>query len=202
MNSRQRILAAIQHQDQIGGEDRTEAVRNNDAGPSRHHALQRVLNQHFGFAIERTRRFIEHENARVFENHARQRDALFFAAAESVAALAHDRIVAIGQVHDEVVDVRRPRRRLDLRLRRVHFGVRQVRADGVVEEIVLLRHHADGGRKRIERHVTQVMSVNANDPLGGIIQARDEIGHGRFTSAGGTDERDQLSGTCFKGDAL
>ena len=84
--------------------------------------------------------------------------------------------------------------------RRIRFGICQVGADGVVEEIILLRHHADRGRKRVERHVAQVMPVDADDALGGVIQAWDEIGHRGFASAGGADQRDQLSGTRGKGD--
>ena len=76
-------------------------------------------------------------------------------------------------------------------LRRVGFGICQVRADGVVEEISLLRHHADRGREQVERHVAQVMPVDADDAFGGIIQARDEIGHRGLARAGGTDQRDQ-----------
>ena len=118
------------------------------------------------------------------------------------AALAHDRVVAIGQVHDELMDVGGTRRGFDLGLGRVHFCVGQVRADGIVEQVRLLRHHADRQRKRFERHVAQVMPVDADDALGGVIQAWDEIRHRGFARAGGTDQRDQTSGTRDKGDPL
>ena len=42
---------------------------------------------------------------------------------------------------------------LNLRLHGVGLRVRQVRADGVVKKVRLLRHHANRGRKRLERHI-------------------------------------------------
>ncbi len=71
-----------------------------------------------------------------------------------------------------------------------------------MEEIGFLRHHANRRRKRLEREVAQVMPVDADDSIGGIIQPWDEIGHRRFARAGGTNQRDQLSGPRGKGDCL
>ncbi len=45
-------LASIHHQDQIGGQDRAQAVGDDDAGAARHHALQCILDQRFGFAVQ------------------------------------------------------------------------------------------------------------------------------------------------------
>jgi two-component sensor histidine kinase len=71
------------------------------------------LDQGFGFAVQVAGGFVEHKNPGVFQDDARQGNALFLAAAQTVTALAHDRVVAIAQVHDEVVDVA-ARRRIDL----------------------------------------------------------------------------------------
>ena len=87
--------------------------------------------------------FVQHEDARVLEDHARQRDALLLAAAQPISAFAHHRVVAVRQVDDEIVDVRGARGRLDLRLGRIQSGVGQVGADGVVEEVRLLGDHPD-----------------------------------------------------------
>ncbi len=100
------------------------------------------------------------------------------------------------------MDVGGARGGFDLGLRGVHFRVRQIRADGIVEEMRLLRHHADRGGQRSERHISQVMPVNADDSAGGIIQSRDEIRQRGFASARWADQCDQLSGTRGKGDSL
>ena len=56
--------------------------------------------------VERGGRLVEDEDARVLEQHAGQRDALLLAAGQLVAALADDRVVALGQLADAVVDGR------------------------------------------------------------------------------------------------
>ena len=60
-------------------------MRDDDACASRHYAAEGFLNQRFGFTVEMTRRFIQNQNARVFEDHTRECDTLFFAAAETIS---------------------------------------------------------------------------------------------------------------------
>ena len=128
-----------------------------------HDAFQRILDQRFGFAVQAAGGFIQHQNARVLQDDSRQCDALFFAAAQAVAAFADDGVVAVGQVHDEVVDVGSAAGGFDLGLRGVQLGILQVGADGIVEQVGLLRHHADLRGKRVEGHIAQVMPVDADD---------------------------------------
>ena len=64
--------------------------------------------------------FVEHQDRRVLQHHARDRDALALPARELDAALAHVRLVAgaalpVLQVEDELVRLRLARRGLDLR---------------------------------------------------------------------------------------
>ena len=49
--------------------------------------------------------FIEYQDPGVFQNHARQGDALFFAAAQPVAAFTHYGVIAFRKVGDEIVDI-------------------------------------------------------------------------------------------------
>jgi hypothetical protein len=46
------------------------------------------------------------------------------------------------------------------------------------------------------------MPINADDSIGRVVEARDEIGHCRFASAGWTDEGDQISRAGDKGDSF
>ncbi len=91
---------------------------------------------------------------------------------------------------------------LDLRLGGIQVWHSQVGADGVVEEIGLLGDHADRGGERVERDIAQVVPVDADDSVGRVVEARDEIGQGGLARAGGTDQRDQLSGPGGEGDVL
>ena len=78
-------------------------------------------------------RFIKHENARVFQDDAGDRHTLLFTAAEPVTALADDRVIAIAQSHDEVMNMRDLRRRFKFGLRRVRLGIEQVCTDRIME---------------------------------------------------------------------
>ena len=76
---------------------------------------QLLLDRELDFAVERRRRLVEHEDRRVFQHHARERDALALPARELHAALADVRIVAgaavpVAQVDDEFVRLRLARR--------------------------------------------------------------------------------------------
>ena len=59
------------------------------------------------------------------------------------------RCVALRPAADGIVDLRRPRRLLQLLLRRREVAVVQVVMDGVVEQHAVLRHHrhAPGGQR-------------------------------------------------------
>ena len=87
------------------------------------------------------------EDPRVLEQHAGDGDALLLAARQLVAALADDRVVALGQLGDPVVDRRGTGRHLELLVGRLGLGVVQVLADRGVEQVRLLGHDADDLRR-------------------------------------------------------
>src|SRR5690606_25117622 len=113
-------------------------------------------------------------------------------AAQAVAAFPNDRVITLWQLHDEIVDIGRLTRRLNLGLCRVHFGVEQVGADGVVEEKRLLRDHAEVVRQRVQRYVAQVVAVYADTACSRVVEAGDEVGERGFARAAGADDGRQL----------
>ena len=97
--------------------------------------------------------------ARVLEDHPGDRQPLLLAAGQPVAALADDRVVALVEAHDPVVDVRGARRRLELGVRSRRRGVPQVLADRGVEQVGVLRDHADRVGQARQRQVADVVAV-------------------------------------------
>ena len=91
---------------------------------------------------------------------------LLLAAGEAVAALADDRVVALGQRGDHVVDACRLGGRLDLLVGRVRLREAQVLAHRLVEEVRLLRDDADEVGQRLEAQVADVDAVD-RDPARG-----------------------------------
>ena len=65
------------------------------------------LDDLFGARIERARRLVEDDDGRLFEQRARDRHALLFAAGQFQAALADAGLVTFRQALDERVNVRR-----------------------------------------------------------------------------------------------
>ena len=86
-----------------------------------------LLDRDLDLAVERRGRLVEHQDRRVLQDHARERDALALAARELHAALADVRVVAgasvpVAQPDDELVRLRLARRRVDLVVARARAG--------------------------------------------------------------------------------
>src|SRR5207245_8692845 len=107
-------------------------------------ALELRLDRLFGARIERRGGLVEDQNSWILEERARDGDALLLAAGEFQSAFTDHRLVAGRQRHDEVVDVRRARGLVHLRVARFRPAIADVVKDGVVEKYRVLRNDADG----------------------------------------------------------
>ena len=96
-----------------------------------------------GLGVEVGGGLVEHDDGRVLEQHPGDGEALLLAAGQPVAPLADERVVAVGQRRDDVVDAGGPAGLDDLGVGGVGSGVAQVGADRVVEQVGVLAHHAD-----------------------------------------------------------
>ena len=68
-----------------------------DHGAALGEALERLLHRALGLGVEGAGGLVEHQDRRVAQHGARDRDALLLAAGEAVAALADHGVVALGQ---------------------------------------------------------------------------------------------------------
>src|SRR6266566_2872113 len=82
-------------------------MSNCDYGSSGSELFKRLLNLLFRFGVERRRRLIEKKDRRVFQDGARNREALLLTTREKTAFVANDRIVTLWLRHDEIVSERR-----------------------------------------------------------------------------------------------
>ena len=151
------IAAALEHDDLVGQRDRREAVGDHERRAALHHLAQRRLISCSVEASTERGGVVEDQDARVGEQRARDRDPLALAAGERQAALADERVVAVGQLVDEAVGLRAPRRLLDLLARRVGPRVGDVVVHGggeeerVVGDDARSRGAARPGRRRARR---------------------------------------------------
>jgi len=144
--------------------------------------------------VERRGRLVEHQDAGIAQDGARDRQPLALTAGKVGAALADGGIVALGHVRDELVYLRRPGRRVYLLVGRVLTSKADVFANGAVKEEILLEHQSHLTAQRIDRQVTCICAVHAHGPVVRVIKTQYQVGHRTFTTSGRPHERDRGTG--------
>ena len=87
--------AVLEDDDQVGVADRREAVGDHERGAAVRGAAERVLDPPLGADVDRARRLVEDQDARVGEQRAGEGDELALAEREPEAALAELGVVAV-----------------------------------------------------------------------------------------------------------
>src|SRR5581483_9792390 len=107
--------AAVGEDDDLVGErDRRQAVRDDERRPAGHRLAQARPDQRLGRGVDGRGRVVEDQDPRVDGKRAGDREPLALAAGERDPALADDGVVALRQLLDEIVRLRRASRALDL----------------------------------------------------------------------------------------
>ena len=106
--------APLQHHDPVGLAERAQAVGDGDRRPAPDQVVERLLDLPLGLGVDRRGRLVEDQDRRVDQECPGDRDPLPLAAGERLAALADQRVVAVGQAEDELVAPRGPGRGDDL----------------------------------------------------------------------------------------
>src|SRR5207244_46616 len=86
--------AAVEDHDAVRADHAREAMRRDQRRPAFHQPIQRALDERLALGVYRRERFVEHEDGRVAQQRACDRDALALTAGEPHAALADDGAVA------------------------------------------------------------------------------------------------------------
>src|SRR5262245_35191867 len=145
-------LAMIEHDDVVGMNHGREPMRDDEAGAVLGHALERVLDLLLGMRVERGGRLVEHQDRRRLEDGAGYRYTLLLAARKLQAPLADKRVVALRQGHNELMNLRKPRRLAHFGGTRAGLAIADIVLDRVIEQHGILRDHADCGPERGLRH--------------------------------------------------
>ena len=88
-----------------------QPVRDRDRRAARGQRVDGLLHRLLGTRVQRARRLVEHQDRRIAQDRPRDRQPLLLPAGEPVAALPDDRVVAVRQPDDVVVDAAPPARR-------------------------------------------------------------------------------------------
>src|SRR5512132_2522740 len=101
-------------------------MRDREHRPAGDQPLQRLLNRPLRLRINAARRLVENEDSWIVQDRPGYGNALALTARQRMPALAHDRVVSLPQLADEVVRVRRLRRSDDIAEGRVGHRVTDV----------------------------------------------------------------------------
>ncbi|MPL60848.1 hypothetical protein SDC9_06410 [bioreactor metagenome] len=199
--------AAVEHDDAVHLGDGRQPVRDGKHGLALHHPGQRLLDLRLDLAVERRGRLVQHQDRRVLEEGAGERDALPLPAREPHAAFAKRRVIAavaleIDEATDELVGLGRLRGGDHLGLGRVGAAVEDVLARRAVEHRGLLRDHADLPAQGFLRHRAQVVAVDAHRALLGVVKPQQQRDEGRFPRPRGADDADPLARADGQGDVI
>ena len=155
--------------------------------------LYRALNKILGLGIDRRRRLVEDEYARVFEHRAGYRYALLLAAGESDSALAEHGVVCIGHTADEAVRIRDLRRVEHLLNMDIRAAVGNIIIYRVSEHQRLLLDEADRVSVISQVDVPDVYSVDEYLSVVFVIVAHQQVYQRRFAGARCSDYADYVA---------
>src|SRR5438093_951961 len=186
--------AAVEHDDLVRVADGREPVGDCDRRPAFGEPVERLLHEPLRLGVERARRLVEHEDWRIAQDRARDRDPLLLTAREAVATLADHGVVALGKLGDDVVDPRCVGGQLDLLVGGVRLREAQVLPHRRVEEICLLRDDADEIAQRLEAQIADVDAADAHRAAADVVESRGEVAERRLPRAGLAHEGDRRAG--------
>ena len=99
--------AVLEDDDAVRADHCREPVRDGEGRPTADQPREGILHQRLGLGVERAGRLVEDEHGRVEQQRSGDGDALPLPRREQGSALADLRLVALGQLRDELMRVRR-----------------------------------------------------------------------------------------------
>jgi hypothetical protein len=149
--------------------------------------IERFLDFPLGFGIDCRGRFVEDENAWIRKQCASDRDALAFASGERLASFAHERIVPIGELKDEIVGLGRACRGDDLLAGRIGASISDILGDRAEEQKRLLKNDAYIAAVFADRVFADIDTIDANRAACHIVEAANKVDQGAFSCAAWAD---------------
>ena len=134
-----------------------------------------MLNQMLGFGVHTAGRIVEDQDARVADEGARNRNALFLAAAQGYAPFTDFGPIAGGESFDKVVRTCRFRCHHNFFQRRIGATVGDIFGNRRIEEKGILQHRADLAAQTFELQPPHINAINPHRACVGVIETRDQI---------------------------
>src|SRR6266540_3769755 len=192
----------VQDEDQVRATDGGQAMGDQERRATDHQLVERVEDDALGAGVDRRGRLVHDEDRGVLDESAGDRDPLALSPGQLGSPLSDRGLVAVRQLGDEVVRVRGLCRRDDLIHLSADPSVLDVRGNAAGEQQRLLQNDADLIAQRLEGELPDVVAVDKNPTLFGIVEAHEEAYQRRLPGARRTNDRYALSGLRLEADVL
>ena len=173
-----------------------------DGGAAGHHVVQRALNLALGLHVDRAGRFVEHQDLRIDQDRAGDGDPLPLAAGQRLPALAHERVVALGQLQHELVSARGARGFEHLGRRRLGQAVGYIFGDGAEKQERVLQHDADMTTVLLDRKRRDIGAVEPHAAVGRVVEAAHQVGDRALAGASMAHDAEHLPGGNAEADVV
>ena len=147
-----------------------------------------------GLEVEVRGGLVEHQDAGFGHEGAPEGDELALARGQRLPALVDRGVEAVGEPVHQLAQPDLVDGVPDLVVGGAGPGERDVVPDGPGEEEGLLGHDAELRAQRGQRHALEVVAVDEHPARRRVVEAGDQLGHGRLAGPGGADEGHRLPG--------
>src|SRR5690606_18356369 len=182
----------LHHHDEVGGLDRGQPVGDHQRGASRQCFGERLLDLCFRVGVQVRGGFVQDHYAGPSQQQPGKGEPLAFPAGKAVTTLTHHRVETVGQRRDKVSSPCPTQRLPQLLLTRLRPSQQQVSADGVVEQVPVLGHHAHGGTQGRKRQVPHIDPGQPDRALVHVVEPSQQVRNRRFSRPRGPDQGYQL----------
>src|SRR5271157_6387326 len=117
--------------------------------------------------------FVQNQDGGVFEEHARDGNALFFTTRQFNAAFPNDRVEFIWKIHDKIIDIRMLGGGDYFFISGTGSPIKNIFLDGAVEHEHVLLHETDTLSQRLEGKIFDIFSVDEYFAGDHVIKAGD-----------------------------
>ena len=180
--------AALEDEDRIRIHQRGEAVRDDNQGAALRDAQQVGVDDRLAVGVERARRLVEDQDARIADQRAGDRETLPLAARQVCRALLDKGLIAARQALDELLGAGEPRRLHDFLETRIGLGGGNRLTDRAAEQKVLLQHDTEAGAQMIDIDLAQIVAVDLDEPLVVAVQQLQQARDRRLARAAAPDD--------------
>ena len=160
---------------------------------SSHEVIHSLLNQNFCPRVNGAGRLVENQNLRISEDRSCDRQELLLSLGDVACLLIELHIIASRQGLYKAMYMSRFGCLDDFLIRSVKSAVPDILHNRAVEQPGILKHHAEHLTQFTAVEILYIVSVDLNGSAVYIVEAHQQLDHGRLSGSGRTDDSDLLT---------